>query len=160
MQPHRIAVADPERGEERGERVADESRVEVLQVPRAHHDQRGQTGGHECRPRARANALQGLTGADGQRPRPFDVGGPEDAFVRDAQGERRQRQEHEPWPDGAQLVAKHTEQQRWKESAEAAQRADETGDRARVLRKVLGHELEHRAVAQPQQHRAGRAPRP
>ena len=51
-------------------------------------------------------------------------------------------------------VAEEAEQQRREEAAEAAHRADQSGDRAGLAGKVLRHELEHRAVAEPEQRRA------
>ena len=68
--------------------------------------------------------------------------------------ERGGGQQEEAGPDHAELIAEHAEQQRREEAAESAKSAHETRDRAGVFRKVLRHQLEDRAVAQPHQHRA------
>ena len=51
LQPHCIAVRDAEGREQRGECVADERRVEVIQVPRTDDDERGEHGREEESPR-------------------------------------------------------------------------------------------------------------
>ena len=61
LQPHGVAVGDAEGGEERGERVADERGVEVLQVARADDDGgRERRACHERGPRAGAHAFERL----------------------------------------------------------------------------------------------------
>ena len=63
-------------------------------------------------------------------------------------------QQEEAWPDHAELIAEHAEQQRGKEAPESAKGADETRDRAGVFREVFRHQLEDGAVAESHQHRA------
>jgi hypothetical protein len=71
-----------------------------------------------------------------------------------AQHDRRQRQHHKARPLHADRIAKHAEQQRREETAEATERANQSGNGAGVAREALGHQLEHRAVAEAEQRRA------
>ncbi len=50
LQPHRVAVRDCERGEQDSKRVADQSRVEMGEIPRADHDENGQNRGEQHAP--------------------------------------------------------------------------------------------------------------
>ena len=75
IDPHRVAIGDAEHGEERGEGVADERRVEVREVARADDDGGGEQQRPERRPRAGAHAIDRLSrraaaGARARRHRP------------------------------------------------------------------------------------------
>src|SRR4029453_18525960 len=50
LQPHRVAIGDSEGREERGERVANESRVEMLETARSDADERCQHGSEQHAP--------------------------------------------------------------------------------------------------------------
>ena len=154
LQPHRVAIADPERGEERRERVADERRVEVLQVSRPDDDRGRQRGGDERGPRAGSDTLERLTRGHRQGLRPRDVARPEDALVGRAQQQRGRGQQQESWPDDAEPIVEDAEQERREEPAQTAEGADEAGHRAGVFWEVLRHQLEDGAVPQSHQHRA------
>ena len=56
-EPHRVAVRQPERGEEDGERVPHQGRVEVLEVPRADDDEDGEDRRHTESPGGRAEGV-------------------------------------------------------------------------------------------------------
>jgi hypothetical protein len=53
LQPHRVAIADAERREECGEGIADQRRVEVIQVTRAGDDQKSEDSAGEQAPGSR-----------------------------------------------------------------------------------------------------------
>ena len=57
LEPHRVAVRDAERREERREGVADERRVEMIEAPRAEDDERRQRTGEEQAPCRRPDLL-------------------------------------------------------------------------------------------------------
>ena len=155
LQPHRVAIGDAERREERREGVADERRVEVLQVARADDDGRRQRGRDERWPTRRPGPAR-APGA--RRPAATRVHatspGRKTRWLATRSSERGRDSSTKPGQMHAEPVAEHAEQQRREEAAEAAERADQAGDRAGVLREVLRHQLEDGAVAQPQQRRA------
>ena len=154
IQPHRVPIADPERRKQRRKRVTDQRRVEMLQVARSDHDGRREASHDQCRPRTRLDAFERLAGGHRQPTRPLDVARVEHALVRDAQHQRRGGEQNESRPDRAQLIAEDAKQERWEESAQTTERADQTRDRPCLLGEVLRHKLEDRAVAQAHQHRA------
>src|SRR5690606_39922249 len=67
LEPHRVAVRQPERGEEHREGVAHEGRVEVLEVPRADDDEGGQRDGDDQAPRGRSGGFSGHEDLEARR---------------------------------------------------------------------------------------------
>ncbi len=107
MQPHGVAVADSEHGKERCEGVADECRIELLQIARSNDDGGGERRGDENSPRACPHALERLPRRDWQRARPFDVARPEHSLIRHSQHQRGAGKEHESGPDCTELIPEH-----------------------------------------------------
>ena len=100
-------------------------------------------------PRAGADAIHSLPRRDRQRIAPGDVRRVKNALIGQPQRQRGQRQQQEARPQHADGVAEQSEQQRRKESAEAAQRADQAGDRTGVAREPLGTSLNTAPLPRP-----------
>ena len=66
--------------------------------------------------------------------------------------------QQEARPDGAGTLPEEGQQERREESAEAAHGAHQAGDGAGLAGKILGDQLEHRAVSETQEHRAAERP--
>ena len=119
----------PDRDDDR-EGVDHERGIEVLQVPRSDDDRRDEQRRRDRRP-APARNCSACRVTSAREAVAFDraLARQEDPRVEEPQPGSRQRQQSEPGPDDTQSIAKEPEQQRRKESAEAADRPDQPGDR-------------------------------
>ena len=146
FEPDVVMVDHAPCGEDHGESVDHQCRVEVLQVPRTHHNCRDQQRGPQRGPCSGLHPVRGPAQIGRQRDverllsrarKPCDwpttrPGG------NCQQGETR--------PDGPGLAAEECQQQRREEAAEPSHGADQSRDRPGLSREILRNQLENRTI--------------
>ncbi len=141
IQPDIVVIDNAPRGENNGECVNHQGRVEVLQIARPDHDRGHQDESNQCCPCAGANAVRGAGQIAEKRKIQFVLTRDEDPRIHQPQNEGRHGEQAERRPDRPQMVPAITQHQGRKEAAEPTHGADQAGHRSGIRGEVLRHQF-------------------